>query len=156
MTDTSIQELQQMPVFGGLSASTLGTLLSHAEVVPCAPGNAYFRQGEEGDSLFVLLHGRAAAVLQTAKLSYTLRPIDVGDSFGEAAAIDLQPRSNTVVAHEPCLAMEIGPDVMQRVWQQDLEQITLLHMNIGRELSRRLRDSDNYRLEHWHALRCPQ
>ncbi|MEM9602751.1 MAG: Crp/Fnr family transcriptional regulator [Pseudomonadota bacterium] len=156
MTPPSIETLQQMPVFGGLSELTLGTLMTHAPALPRAPGQAFFRQGEDGDSLFVLLHGRALAVWETDTLCYVLRSIAVGDSYGEAAHIDLQPRSYTAVAQSPCIALEIGPDTMHRVWQQDLEQMTLLHMNIGREMSRRLRDSDAERVEHWVRISAGQ
>lgn len=156
MTLPSIETLQQMPVFGGLSEDTLGTLVAHAPSVPRAPGDTFFRQGEDGDSLFVLLQGRAIAVCETDTLCYTLRNIAVGDSYGEAAHIDLQPRSYTAVAQSPCIAWEIGPDTMHRVWQQDLEQMTLLQMNIGREMSRRLRDSDAERVAHWIRLNAVQ
>lgn len=152
----AIDKLQQMPVFGGLTATTLGILQAHAQIVPRAPGQAYFEHGEEGDSLFVLLQGRAMAVLQTASLSYNLRPIGIGDSFGEAANIDLQPRSNTVFAQAPCIAIEIGPDELHRIWQHDLEQFTMLQMNISRELSRRLRDSDADRLTLWQSATACQ
>lgn len=156
MTDTTTKELQQMAVFGGLSEATLGSLLTHASVVPCAAEHAFFHQGEDGDSFFVLLHGRAEASLEAGGLRYTLRTVAVGDSFGESTAIDLLPRRNSVVALTPCLAMEIDPPIMQRIWQQDLEQITLLHMNIARELSRRLRCSDAQRVEHWRQNKVHQ
>ena len=149
MVDPTHAELQQMALFGGLLEGSLNTLRGAAPVIGRRPGEAFFRQGEDGDSLFVLLRGRAVAVLSAPSHTYLLRPIAVGESFGEAANIDLQPRRNAVFAQSACQAIEIGPDAMQALWEFDPEQFTLLSMNMARELSRRLRESDAQRLAHW-------
>ena len=149
MVDPSHDELQQMALFGGLLTGSLQTLRAAAPVIAREPGDAFFVQGDDGDSLFVLLHGTAVAVLVAPNHSYLLRTISVGQSFGEAANIDLQPRRNSVFAQSACQAIEIGPDAMQALWEFDPEQFTVLSMNISRELSRRLRDSDRQRLAHW-------
>lgn len=149
MVDPSHDELQQMALFGGLVAESLKTLRATAPVVGRASGTPFFTQGEDGDSLFVLLRGAAIGVLSGPTQSYLLRTISTGDSFGEAATIDLQPRRNSVIAQTDCQALEIGPDAMQALWEFDPEQFTLLSMNMSRELSRRLRESDAHRLAHW-------
>ena len=56
--------------------------------------------------------------------------------------MDLFPRSASVRAIEPCRAIEITPAALQRLFERDVEQFALIQMNIGRELCRRLRATD--------------
>ena len=41
----------------------------------------------------------------------------------------------------PCLALELTGGILRAVHEHDLEQFALIHMNMARELSRRLRDA---------------
>ncbi len=155
MVEIPDDELQQMALFGGLLVDSLRVIGAVAPLVSRPKGDAFFRQGDDGDSLYVMLSGTAVSSLASPDWSYVLRQIEVGDSFGEAAYVDLQPRQNTVIAQTDCRAVELGPEAMQALWRHNAEQFTLLQMNIARELSRRLRDSDQQRLVHWADL-CGQ
>jgi CRP-like cAMP-binding protein len=68
--------------------------------------------------------------------------MNAGDCFGEMALVDLFPRSASALAVETCAALQITPSILQEIYQHDLEQFTLLQMNMGREISRRLREVD--------------
>ncbi|CAN0605473.1 unnamed protein product [Ectocarpus sp. 12 AP-2014] len=72
-----------------------------------------------------------------------LRQMEAGDCFGEMALIDFSPRSASAWAAEACRALEINAPVLQQVHAHDPEQFTLLQMNMGREISRRLRRIDD-------------
>jgi CRP-like cAMP-binding protein len=58
------------------------------------------------------------------------------------ALMDLFPRSASVRAVQDCHAIEIGPSDMLRLAQSDMEQFALIQMNLGREVCRRLRATD--------------
>ena len=58
------------------------------------------------------------------------------------ALLDLSPRSASVRADEDCSAIRITPDNLLRLFEHDAEQFALIQMNIGREISRRLRITD--------------
>jgi len=47
-----------------------------------------------------------------------------------------------VLADQDCRALEITARDLQQVAKRDAEQFGLIYMNLGRELSRRLRDAD--------------
>jgi CRP-like cAMP-binding protein len=66
-----------------------------------------------------------------------------GDCFGEIAVMDMCPRSASVLATEDYTAICISAANLYRVYAHDLKQFTLIQMNMGREVCRRLRDADN-------------
>ena len=71
-----------------------------------------------------------------------VRRFGPGDCFGEMALLDLYPRSASVRAEADCTAIELAPDNLLRLFEHDAEQFALIQMNIAREMSRRLRATD--------------
>jgi CRP/FNR family cyclic AMP-dependent transcriptional regulator len=134
--------LQAMAIFGGVREETLTFLLGLSAMVSAQPGQYFFREDDEAQSLFVLEAGKAAVVKQWEGHDYLLSQLGKGDCFGEMSIMDLRHRSAAVVALEPCEAIELSAASLYAIYQKDLEQFTLIQMNMGREVSRRLRDAD--------------
>ncbi|MBH1969976.1 Crp/Fnr family transcriptional regulator [Moraxellaceae bacterium AER2_44_116] len=131
--------LQAMPVFGGMNEQALAFLIQHCPEVVVDEGEYFFREGDEGNSLFILESGTALVVKgQNLKLRQLAR----GDCFGEMTLIDLNPRSASVLALEPCLALELSNQTLFLLYETHLEQFALIQMNLLREVSRRLRYLD--------------
>jgi CRP-like cAMP-binding protein len=143
MHDTRIETLQGMPIFGGLRADVLASLVADARQVDMPKGGFFFHQDDRANSMFVLEAGEVAVLRRWEGQHLTLGHLREGDCFGEMALIDLFPRSASVQAVEACNAMELSLEAFQKLAQIDLEQFALLHMNIARELSRRLRVADD-------------
>jgi CRP/FNR family transcriptional regulator, cyclic AMP receptor protein len=137
-----IELLQAMPIFGALREETLQFLLGLAATVAIAPGEFFFREDDEANSLFVLEEGTAAVVKSWAGQQYVLAQLAKGDCFGEMSVMDLRHRSASVVALQPCRALELSSANLLAVYRKDIEQFTLIQMNMGREVSRRLREAD--------------
>ena len=142
MPSTRIELLQGMPIFGALREHALECLLEQARTVEVAAGECFFREGDSANSVFVLEQGQALVLKSWRGRELVLNTLASGDCFGELALMDLQPRSATVRAERPCRAIEICSDDLMRLYERDLEQFTLLQMNIGREVCRRLRATD--------------
>jgi CRP-like cAMP-binding protein len=134
--------LQGMPIFGAIEESTLEFLVSRARVVSVAAGDWFFRQGDEATGMFVLEAGRVAVGRSWQGREWVLRELGPGDCFGEMALMDLMPRSATVQALEDCSALELTIEHLQGLFERDAEQYLLIQMNIGREVCRRLRVTD--------------
>ncbi len=135
--------LGAMPVFGGLSADALVLLTELARPITVAAGEHFFHEGDESQVMYVLESGRVEIYKTWQSVSTVLRVMKAGDCFGEMALIDLFPRSASAVALETSKALQITPEILHELYSQDPEQYTLLQMNIGRELSRRLRRIDD-------------
>ena len=143
MQEARIELLQRMPVFGGIRADVLQFLLGLCPVVSVPTNEFFFREHDQADSMFVLEAGKAAVLKSWGGQEYLLRILKDGDCFGEMAVMDLFPRSASVRAVEDCTAIRLSAANLYQVYAHDLEQFALIQMNIGREVCRRLRESDN-------------
>jgi len=143
MKEARIELLQRMPVFGGIRTEVLQFLLGLCPIVSVATNEFFFRESDNGDSMFVLEIGKVAVLKSWEGEDYLLRTLREGDCFGEMALIDHCPRSASVRAVEDCSAIQISAANLYRLYAQDLKQFALIQMNMGREVSRRLRDADN-------------
>jgi CRP-like cAMP-binding protein len=138
-----IERLQGTPIFGALHAQALGVLLEATRMVAVPAGGYYFRENDPASSMFVLEAGRALVVKGWEGRELPMRELAPGDCFGEMALMDLFPRSASIRAIEDCTAIELTPADLHRLYEHDPEQFMLVQMNIGREVCRRLRITDD-------------
>jgi CRP/FNR family transcriptional regulator, cyclic AMP receptor protein len=143
MQEARIDLLQRMPIFGGIRTETIEFLLTLAPIVSVPANQFFFRELDQGDSMFVLKEGRAVVLKSWRGQDYLLHTLEQGDCFGEMAVIDHCPRSASVRALEECSAICISAANLYKVYAHDLKQFALIQMNMGREVSRRLREADN-------------
>jgi CRP/FNR family transcriptional regulator, cyclic AMP receptor protein len=142
MQQARIELLQRMPIFGGIREDILKLILISSPLVSVPKGEFFFQESDEADSMFVLEQGRVAVLKFWQGQQHLLRNLEKGDCFGEMALMDLFPRSASVVALEDCTAIQLSTVSLHRVYEQDLEQFAMIQMNMGREVSRRLREMD--------------
>lgn len=143
MSLTSLELLQAMPIFGAISDDTLKFLLARATEVGVDKDEFFFRENDQGSSMFVLEEGRVAVQKSWVGQIQELAILNKGDCFGEMALIEMGARSASVQALEDCTAIEISTDVLHELFQHDLEQFTIIQMNMSREVCRRLRKADD-------------
>jgi CRP-like cAMP-binding protein len=136
---TQIDLLRRMPIFGGLKPETLEFLLDLSSEILVSEGDYFFRERERGNSVFVLESGRAEVHRLKQGEAIVLRRLVEGDCFGEMALIDFMPRSASVMAETNCQAIEISGKALIQLHKRDIEQYAMIMMNLGREVSRRLR-----------------
>jgi CRP-like cAMP-binding protein len=142
MAPNRIELLQNMPVFGGAREDTLQFLLAQARTTAVPAGGYFFRENDAASSMFVLDTGRATVVKTWRERELVLHSLGPGDCFGEMSLMDLGPRSAAVCAEEDCVAIELTAADLLCLFEHDVEQFALIQMNIGREVCRRLRATD--------------
>lgn len=142
MQQKRLKILQNMPIFGGIRSEILEYLLTIAEIVSVPAEQYFFRECERGNSMYVLEKGQVSVIKSWQGRDYLLMNLHEGDCFGEMSLIDLGPRTASVLALEDCSAIKLSNVNILKIYQKDLEQFTLIQMNIGREISRRLRHMD--------------
>jgi len=131
-----------MPIFGAVSDAAVRFLIEQARVVCVRAQEFFFHEGDQASGMFVLESGRVAIMREWQGQQLCLHRLGRGDCFGEMALMDLLPRSASVQALDDCSAIEITAEHLYELSRQDLEQFALIQMNMGREVSRRLRDAD--------------
>lgn len=143
MNEARVELLQRMAVFGGIRADIIELILEYCPSATVAANDYFFRQSDPGDSMFVLEAGKVHVLKSWRDRDYILQTLNAGDCFGEMAVIDHGRRSASVRAIEDCRAIQISSAALHRIYGQDLKQFTLIQMNMGREVCRRLRDMDD-------------
>jgi MFS superfamily sulfate permease-like transporter len=105
-----------------------------------APGDVVFRQAEEGDALYLIARGSASVWLDDAATGgRRLVTFSQGTFFGEMALLDRETRSATVTADDGlvCYVLErAGFDALSLSHPHAIQSLLL---NMGRELSLRMR-----------------
>lgn len=156
MNDERIALLQRMSIFGAVKADSLALLLERAETLYVPKDEYFFREGDEGTSLYVLERGKATILKAWHGTEYVIRTIESGDFFGEIALLDFMPRSASVIAEENCEALVFRALDVLEVAKRDIEQFTMIYMNIAREMGRRIRDGNELlfeaRVRYQHSL----
>ena len=150
MNQDHLSVFQNMPVFGGLDEKTLDYLLSEAESDIIEPGSYLFHENDKGDAMYVITFGKLAVLKSWQDQEYILAYLSTGDCVGEMELIDITPRSASVIAVERTSVIRIPRKSIFSLYRENLEQFTTIQMNMGREVSRRLREADQ-KLFHEHV-----
>ena len=111
-----LTRLSGLPLFAGLDAASLSDLADVMLWLALPGGATLFEQGEESDSLYVLLHGRLAAV-RTARdgQAHPVGAITAGECAGEIGLITRQPRSATVFAMRDCDLLRLPREAFEKL-----------------------------------------
>ena len=100
---TKLDVLGTIPLFAALSKRQRRKLLRGMRVFDYEPGHAIVQQGDEGETMFVVLDGEARVV----RRGRTVGRLFASDVFGEVSVFDTRPRTATVqtVTQTSCLAL---------------------------------------------------
>jgi CRP-like cAMP-binding protein len=146
MSNTRIELLGRTPVFAGVRKDILELIVANSTLVDVWSGDYLFREGDPGDSMYVLERGTVSVLISSRGREQIVGTLGIGDCIGEMALMDASPRSASIRAEEHCIAVEISSSCLNRVHHTDVEQFALIEMNMGREVSRRLRAADRHLL----------
>ncbi|MDR1317935.1 MAG: diguanylate cyclase [Spirochaetales bacterium] len=95
--------LRRTAIFEDLRDEECEILLSRMERVKAAKGKTIFREGAEGEQMYVILKGNVSISTQLADgTELLLASVDAGSFFGDMAIIENAPRSATCTAARAC------------------------------------------------------
>ncbi len=136
--------LRGVGLFGGLTDEALTHLARELPSRHIEAGEIVVQEGDTAREMYVVIGGELEVVKETsAGADVRVALFGPGDWFGEMAIVDPQPRSATVRAVAPTMALVItAEDVDALLYRKDIKNYALFIMNIARELSRRLRVAD--------------
>ena len=142
-----LQWLPSIAIFGGLEDTTLKRIIALLGEHRVEAGEEVCKQGDSGRSMFLVRHGEVV-VCRDNEEGRRLKMIRLGtgEFFGEMTLIDIQKRSATVVAEKESLLFSLGNRDLYKLYQEDVDGYVMVLQNLCRELSRRLRVT-NQRLQ---------
>jgi SulP family sulfate permease len=135
-------QFERLDIVRGLAPEERSVLLPMLVRREFAAGATIFREGDEGDALYLILRGSASVRMKLPTRDRRLITFSPGTMFGEMALVDRERRSATVTADEPltCYVFELAS------WDgfsQSHPHIAMkLLANLAREMSLRIRQAN--------------
>jgi CRP-like cAMP-binding protein len=134
-TSDRIALLRHVRLFAGLSEEDLEAIAEVSVSRRYQAGEVVFREGDGGDTCYIVRSGLARAVRQHSDgRSITLSHFGPGDIFGELAMFDEEPRSATVDVIDALEAVAIPGRDMQRLMREYPEIAVKLNTALAQRL----------------------
>ena len=130
-----------MPLFAGIHREALDSLADDLDWFSLPGGITLFNEGEEGESLYVLLSGRLGVMTVGAERELRLiAEIGPGETVGEMALVSGEERSATVIALRDSELVGLRKETFERLtdrWPGFMRAVTRLLVRRLRETSHR-------------------
>ncbi|CAA9402905.1 MAG: cAMP-binding proteins - catabolite gene activator and regulatory subunit of cAMP-dependent protein kinases [uncultured Pyrinomonadaceae bacterium] len=126
-TSSEIYErLSNVPIFAPLSDEETRKLADGSNLRVFAPGEAIVRQGQKGDSMFVVHRGAVDVQIKEAEATKNLRKLREGDFFGEMGLLTGEPRTATVLTDGETEILEINSLCLKPILEENPELVESL------------------------------
>ncbi len=108
------------------------------------PEQVVFREGDQGTTMLLLLSGSVRVLKKNPSdgTSMIIATRESGEFLGEMALVEATPRFATVVAETDCEVLEFSKENFEKIIQKRPSLAT----RVLRSLSKKLRESDSFRL----------
>lgn len=128
---------QKVPIFAGMGQAALLATLATGEHFAVQTGEVVFREGDMGNSFYVLIAGDVVVEKLRDGRPVELKRLGPGECFGEMALVGNDVRSATVRALGPVVAMRFYRELID----SHPEGASIIYRNIARILAARLGES---------------
>jgi len=124
-----------------LNDDQLAAFLDFVELVPCAYSDTLFKEGQPGDSMFLILEGKMRVYIkQKSGEVLFLRILNAGDAFGEVALLNQAARSASVEAVESSVLIKISSATLQKIISEQPALAAQFLYHLARSLGHQLGD----------------
>ena len=129
-----VERLRKIPLFAKIEPSKLKLLAFTSQRLTFNSGEHLCRQGEPGDSAYIIIDGTADVVVETPRGPMIVATVGKNDFVGEIAILCDVPRTATVTAKTKLTTMRIDKELFFQL----VCQFPQMSVEIMRELARRL------------------
>ena len=105
------------PLFKDFSVEELVAVIGGLNLMTFERGNVILREGEPGNSLFMLTSGTVKAFVKRDGKQVPIAELEEGAFFGEVSILTGKPRSATIVAKEHCELLELDRTTLDAITQ---------------------------------------
>ncbi|PMB21825.1 transcriptional regulator [Fischerella thermalis CCMEE 5198] len=132
---TTVERLlfvRRVPIFKELRDDFIVRLSSVMDELSFPANYTIFNEGDEGRSLYIIVSGKVKVHIGKQQLAIFPK----GESFGEMAVFDAQPRSASATTLETCECLELTQEQLYEA----IDETPEIAVNIIGILSRRIRE----------------
>jgi CRP-like cAMP-binding protein len=113
-----VDALSRVDVFRALDAEKIDRLARRMRMIIYGPGEVVLRQGDPGDSLYVMRAGSVAVRLGLRGAEREVATLSAGQFFGEMSLMTGESRSATVVAKSDCECYIVDKEAFQEILEE--------------------------------------
>jgi CRP-like cAMP-binding protein len=110
-----VDALSRVDVFRALDAEKIDRLARRMRMIIYGPGEVVLRQGDPGDSLYVVRSGSVAVQLGAHVARKEVATLSAGQFFGEMSLMTGESRAATVVAKSDCECYIVDKEAFQEI-----------------------------------------
>lgn len=138
----------KISLFGALSKDQLNKIASLLESRSLKAGETVFKRGDPPCNIYIMRSGLVSLVFDVDDTFVTKNEFSCGDCFGEDAIIGIQPHSAMAIAATSSEVWVLSRHDLMAIAEDDMLLFSLLMMNIAREVSRRLYNTNEMFFNH--------
>lgn len=148
MSDCTVTNefLARHSMFGGLSDADLTIVRPLLDENTYPKGTVLLRQGEPNSTVYFIVEGDILIQKHPETENPAEREITTlhtGDSFGEMELIDIQGCAASAICLTEVCIISLSSQNLHELSKTHLMLFTMIIMNLARDISRRLRKTDN-------------
>ena len=132
--EEDVELLRNIPLFAKIEPSKLKLLAFTSQRLTFNPGDSLFKQGDDGDALYVIMEGEADVLVDTPGGQITVATMGKNDFVGDIAVLCDVPRTATVTATSKLVTMRVTKDLFFQL----VCQFPQIAIEIMRVLAQRL------------------
>ncbi len=151
LVDEVTQLMDDISIFGGLNPEQVDTLLGLMESVSCPRGHIIFSQGAPPTAMYIILKGCVQLFFEINGKKLAKVNWGPGACIGMTAVLGIQAHAGTTMALEPCHLLRFTGEKLMGVFEEDKDLFSRVILNMARDASRRLHQTDQQIIEHMAA-----
>ena len=128
--------LRGISIFASLPSETVERVADRAEERELVAGDWLFREGDPGDTLYVLRSGRLEIVQETGGNDMVIRSLPSGAVLGELALLTQEPRSASARARRDSTLLAVSREAFLELLESDPAFATSLSRTMAELLAR--------------------
>ncbi|WP_026381639.1 cyclic nucleotide-binding domain-containing protein [Afifella pfennigii] len=132
--EEEVRALSAVPILANIDVAKLKLLAFISQRVTFHPGEILCRQGDEGDTAFIILRGACDVLVDSGKGEKKVAELGKNDIVGEIAVLFEVPRTATVVATAATETLSLSRDQLFTLMREFPE----MSFDIMRILAQRL------------------
>jgi CRP-like cAMP-binding protein len=142
-----IENLRRVQIFSRLDDNELLQLAAQCKVWKVAANHVIFREGDDGEQLFIIQEGRVRVSLNTrghdgTPTQGTINTLNTGQSFGELVLLDGKTRTATVATLEPSVLLVLHEHDFARLCESNPRIGYRVMRDLAGDLAYKLRSSN--------------